>query len=447
MFRFIVDKLVSWTLHNRRAIFIGAAIIIIASIAGLFRIKAEGFFLQDVSEKSKVRKDLVFYEKNFNGIIPLEIMVTKKQVSETIYDTIISEKTPLSEEDTIVSYDTLIVTRREASGTSVTSMPTLEKINALQDTLATYALFSHSLSIIDAMKFARQAYYNGSPRFYELPTQNNLTSNDARAANFLQNSQQKSLSENRFIDPTGSITRITVQMEDIGSDSMPKLLSELQPKIDSIFSPEAYDVSLTGTGIVSLAGYNYLIKSLIGSVLLALVLIAIIMGLQFRSGKVLFLTLLPNLIPLIFTAAIMGYFDIELKPSTVLIFSVAFGIAVDFSIHFMAKYRQELVRHSFNVHETVLVSLRETGVSMLYTYIILFFGFIIFSFSEFEGTKNLGILTSITLTVALLTNLLLLPSIIMYYDKNLEATHRKKYMKGRSTYADLINETNPENKK
>lgn len=446
IFRYIIDKLITWTMHNRRAIFISATVIVIASIIGLFKIKAEGFFLQDVSEKSKVYKDLVFYENNFNGIIPLEIMVAKKQIHETIYDTIISEKIPLSEEDSIITYDTLIVNRRESSGISITSISTLEKLNALQDTLASYPQFSHSLSIIDAMKFARQAYYNGSPRFYELPTQSNLTSNDSRAAAFLKNSQQKSLSENRFIDPTGSITRITVQMEDIGSDSMPELIAELQPKIDSIFNPEAYDVSLTGTGIVSLAGYNYLIKSLIGSVVLALILIAIIMGLQFRSGKVLVLTLLPNLIPLMFTAAIMGYFNIELKPSTVLIFSVAFGIAVDFSIHFMAKYRIELVRHSFNVKETVLVALRETGVSMLYTYIILFFGFIIFAFSEFEGTKNLGILTSITLTIALLTNLLLLPSIIMYFDKNLEATHRKKYQKGKGNYADLINENNKESK-
>lgn len=441
-FRFIIYKLVTWTVHNRRVIFTGFAIVIVASIIGLFKIRAEGFFLQDVSKKSKVYKDLVFYENNFNGVIPLEIMIAKKQVNTTVTDTIISEKTPLSEDDTLITYDTLKVTRRDNSVAGITSITTLEKLSALQDTLAQYPQFSHSLSIIDAMKFARQAYYNGSPRFYEMPSQQNLTSNDAKAANYLKNSRQPSLSENRFIDPTGTITRISVQMEDIGSDSMPKLIAELQPKIDSIFDPKAYDVSLTGTGIVSLAGYNYLINSLIGSVSLALVLIAITMGFQFRSGKVLILTLLPNLIPLLFTAAIMGYFNIELKPSTVLIYSVAFGIAVDFSIHFMAKYRIELIRHSFNVKETVLVALRETGVSMLYTYIILFFGFIIFAFSEFEGTKNLGVLTSVTLTVALLTNLLLLPSIIMFFDKNLEATHRKKYKKSKGTYADLINETN-----
>lgn len=447
MFRYLINKLTTWTMHNRKPIFIVSILIVLGSIAGLFRLKAEGFFLQDVSEKSKVRKDMVFYENNFNGIIPLEIMITKKPYSQKVFDTIISAKTPLSEEDTIITYDTLIVSRTEVSGTKVTSFNSIEKIKRLQDTLAQYPQFSQSLSIVDALKFARQAYYNGSPRYYDLPSQENLTSNDARASTFLQNSQQKSLTENRFIDPTESITRVTVQMEDIGSDSMPKLLAELQPKIDSIFNKKEYNVSLTGTGIVSLAGYNYLIKSLVGSVLLALILIAIIMGMQFRSGKVLILTLLPNLIPLIFTAAIMGYFNIELKPSTVLIFSVAFGIAVDFSIHFMAKYRQELIRHSFNVKDTVLVSISETGVSMMYTYLILLFGFIIFSFSEFEGTKNLGILTSITLTVALLTNLLLLPSIIMYFDKNLEATHRKKYQKGKGTYADLINESNPENKK
>ncbi|MFN3939173.1 MAG: efflux RND transporter permease subunit [Chitinophagales bacterium] len=445
-FSFIVDKLIIWTMHNRAPIFIVSLLIVMGSIVGLFRLKAEGFFLQDVSEKAKVRKDLMFYEKNFNGIIPFEIMITKKPVYAKVNDTIISAKTPLSEDDTLVTYDTIIFSRTELTGGKITSFSSLEKIKRLQDTLAAYSIFSQSLSIIDAMKFARQAYYNGNPRFYDLPDQSNLTSNDARAGNYLENTEQRSLSENRFVDQSGMITRVTLQMADIGSDSMPKVLAELQPKIDSIFGVDAYDVSLTGTGLVSLAGYNYLIRSLIGSVILALLIIALIMGLQFRSGKVLILTLLPNLIPLIFTAAIMGYFRIELKPSTVLIFSVAFGIAVDFSIHFMAKYRQELVRHSFKVKETVIVSLRETGVSMMYTFAILFFGFIIFAFSEFEGTKNLGVLTSITLTVALLTNLLLLPSIIMYFDKNLEATHKKKHMKGKSTYADLINTSTQETK-
>ena len=133
--------------------------------------------------------------------------------------------------------------------------------------------------------------------------------------------------------------------------------------------------------------------------------------------------MVPNTIPLLFTAGLMGYLHIAIKPSTVLIFSVAFGIAVDNAIRFLAKYQQERKQLNLSQSDAVSRALHEAGISIIYTSIILFFGFIIFVFSGFGGTVYLGLLTSITLVVAMFNNLLLLPSLLLSlesWDKNKE---------------------------
>jgi uncharacterized protein len=417
-------------------------------VPGVLKIHSTGFILDDISHTTDVYKDQMFFESEFNGVLPFEIMITKKPQYARVKDTVIHARMDMHVEDSIVGYDTVFVYRTDTMESKVTGYSTLQRIAALQTVLSEYECFSTSLSILDGMKFARQAYYNGSTRYYALPDFSRLTSNDRKVGDFLQNTGESNLTRNVFTDPSGTKTRISLQMADIGSDSMPKLIAQLRPQVDSIFEKDAYDVSFTGTSVVALEGFNYLIKSLLGSVSLALIIIAIIMTTQFRSARMLMLALLPNLIPLLFTAALMGYFNIPLKPSTVLIFSVAFGIAVDYSIHFLAKYRQELIRHSFDVRETVRTALNETGMSMIYTSIILFFGFFIFTFSDFEGTKNLGILTSVTLIVALFTNLLLLPTLLLTFDKKLEQLHKKRYAKDKPTFADLIqSENGSDNKK
>ena len=447
-FHFIIDKLIRWTFHHNRIVLGAAIALVIFVVPGVLKIHSTGFILDDISHTTDVYKDQMFFESEFNGVLPFEIMITKKPQYARVKDTVIHARMDMHVEDSIVGYDTVFVYRTDTMESTVTGYSTLQRIAALQTVLSEYECFSTSLSILDGMKFARQAYYNGSTRYYALPDFSRLTSNDRKVGDFLQNTGESNLTRNVFTDPSGTKTRISLQMADIGSDSMPKLIAQLRPQVDSIFEKDAYDVSFTGTSVVALEGFNYLIKSLLGSVSLALIIIAIIMTTQFRSARMLMLALLPNLIPLLFTAALMGYFNIPLKPSTVLIFSVAFGIAVDYSIHFLAKYRQELIRHSFDVRETVRTALNETGMSMIYTSIILFFGFFIFTFSDFEGTKNLGILTSVTLIVALFTNLLLLPTLLLTFDKKLEQLHKKRYAKDKPTFADLIqSENGSDNKK
>ncbi|MFK5855189.1 MAG: MMPL family transporter, partial [Bacteroidota bacterium] len=215
------------------------------------------------------------------------------------------------------------------------------------------------------------------------------------------------------------ITRISVQMANIGTNEINSILTDIQPKIDSIFPPSKYDVSLTGTSVVFLKGTNYLVKNLFMSLMLAVLIITILMALIFSSARMILISLIPNLIPQILTAGMMGYFDIPIKPSTILIFSIALGISVDNTIHFLSRYRLQLRHNSWKIRPAVLGALIETGYSMVYSAIVLFFGFFIFTLSSFGGTEALGYLVSFTLVVALLSNLFVLPSLLLTLDKRI----------------------------
>ena len=217
------------------------------------------------------------------------------------------------------------------------------------------------------------------------------------------------------MDSTKTLTRVSANMADVGTLEMEALMADLQPRIDSIFPPARYDVTVTGTSIVFLEGTNYLVKNLAISMTLAILVIALVMALLFKSARMVGIALIPNLLPLLFTAGVMGWTGIPIKPSTILVFSVAFGISVDDTIHFLAKYRQELLSNGWQIREAVLAAVRETGVSMMYTSIVLFFGFLMFALSEFDGTRSLGMLVSVTLLVAMFTNLMLLPSMLMSF--------------------------------
>ena len=299
----------------------------------------------------------------------------------------------------------------------------LQKIAEVQDSMLKHPLFGKPMSLVDGLKFATQAYYNGNPERYRLPRSGGLAPEITFIMTYLQNMDKEVAQTNQgevtssFMDSTRSIARISVQIPDIGSDR----LNELKNALDSIFIPvfpaEEYKVTYTGTSIVVLSGNEFLIDGLISSVALAFVLIALIMAYMFRTPRMLIIALIPNLIPLLLTAGLMGFFKIPLKPSTVLVFSVAFGMSVDYTIHFLAKYKLELARHNWDIPHTVSLTLQETGVSMLYTSVILFFGFITFVVSQFDGTKYMGVLVSITLVASLFANLLLLPALLLTFDR------------------------------
>jgi predicted RND superfamily exporter protein len=228
------------------------------------------------------------------------------------------------------------------------------------------------------------------------------------------------------MDFTRLVARMSVNMADVGSVELPRLIDSLRPHVSELFDTAHYNVTFTGTSIIFLEGSRFIINGLLESIMLAFVLIVFCMLYLFRSWRMLIISLVPNIIPLLVTAGVMGWLNIAIKPSTVLVFSIALGIAIDVTIRFLVNFKQELPLNNYDISATVKQTINETGLSIIYTSLILFAGFMIFAFSEFQGTKALGWLTSLTLVMAMVTNLTILPAMLLWMEKSLQKKARKK---------------------
>jgi len=372
--------------RHRYRVFAVTAVVIVVAFFGVLKLHAITYIVDDVPENSRVKRDLAFFEENFSGIMPLEIVVDAGRKKGVL--------------------------RQEF----------LDKVDKLEDFLNHQKFISKPVSIISMLKASRQAFYNNNPDYYELPTKSDRNF----ILRYFSGDQSESSLLKSFVDKDQQKMRISLKVADIGSIKLDSLLDNVvNAKMDELFHDTGIEAKATGTTLLFVKGNKFLVQNLRKSMILAFIIIAIIMGILFKNPKMIAISLIPNLIPLIMIAGIMGYFDIALRPSTVLIFSVVFGISVDDSIHFLAKYRQELFANNFFVPLAISKSIRETGASMIYTSVVLFAGFIIFSFSEFIGTTMLGVLTSTTLLIAMFANLIVLPALLMVFDdgKRKKDTH------------------------
>ena len=375
-----VAILVKLVQYKRTQIYIVTLAIVILGIFGIFKVKTTGNLTDDLPKDGVLYKDIKFFEQNFSGVMSCEVLVDTKKKN------------------------------------GLMKISVIKKIEQLQLVLDSFPEFSRAISIVDFTKYAKQTFYNGDTSFYTLPNSQEKSWIFSYANN-LQNDNV--LSKNIFTDSLNQVARISMRISDITTPKLDSIMEILQPKIDKIFDSEKYKVTITGASIVFLNGTKYLVRNLFTSLFLVIILIAIFMAWMFNSFRMVVVSLIPNLIPLLLTASIMGYFGIAIKPSTILVFSIAFGISVDDTIHFLAKYRQELIVRKWNIKRSVIAALKETGVSMIYTSIVLFCGFFIFIASEFGGTVALGLLVSITLLVAMLANLLLLPALLLTLEKRI----------------------------
>lgn len=359
--------------NKRINVFIISIISLLFGIIGVYQIDISGSIIEDMPKKSGFFKDILFFDDEFNGIVPIEIIVDTKRKG------------------------------------GATRLSTLKRIDQLEQFIKEIPELSSPISSVSGVKFIKQAYYNGNPNYYKLPT----SQENSFIARYLKNvKESKNLMQN-YIDSTGQFNRVTTFIRDIPTERIEEIEKDLVKEIDKIFPPDRYQVKLTGKALLYLKGTHYLIRNLIISLSLAILLIALFMAYMFRSFKMIVISLIPNLLPLIITAGVMGFSGIPLKPSTILVFSIAFGISVDDTIHFLAKYRQELISSKWKIKTAVYNALRETAVSMFYTSIVLFFGFAVFMISNFGGTVALGGLVSVTLLFAMLANLILLPSLLI----------------------------------
>ncbi|BAO75209.1 efflux RND transporter permease subunit [Winogradskyella sp. PG-2] len=374
-----VDWMERMVRHKKITIYVTALILIIGSMLGINQIKISGSLIEDMPQDKQFFKDIRFFEDEFNGIMPLEIMVDTKRKK------------------------------------GVMKLATLKRIDQLEELIEETPELSRPISVVSLVKYSKQAYYNGNPKYYQLPT----SQENSFILSYAKNSSSDVELLKNFVDSTGQYARITTFMKDIGTDKMERIQENLQNKINKVFPKERYEVTMTGKALVFQKGTKYLVRNLIISLSLAIFLISLFMAYLFRSFRMIIVSLIPNLLPLLVTAGLMGYLGVPIKPSTILVFSIAFGISVDDTIHFLAKYRQELQANHWRIKKSVYAALRETGVSMFYTSIVLFFGFSVFTISSFGGTVALGGLVSITLLFAMLSNLLLLPSLLLSLERNI----------------------------
>lgn len=382
-----LDKLEIWAVGHRKTIYVVTGIVLILSVTGIFRLRSEGYMVDDLPKTDKIYTDLKFFEHNFKGIMPLEIVVDTKR----------------------------------KNGLRANMLQTFAKMDSLSGFIAAKPEMARPLSIVEGLKFARQAYYEGDSVQYGLPTSFDI----GFLAQYLSTKSDDSSSKQStfskvvrsFMDSSRQRTRISVNMADVGSRRLPELIDSIQQKSSSLFDTAHYHVEFTGTTVTFLEGSAFIINGLKESIGWAFLLIAFCMLYLFRSVKILICSLIPNIIPLIITAGVMGWSGVTIKPSTVLVFSVALGIAIDITIRFLVNYKQEMQRSDKTRQEMVIDTIHKTGISIIYTSLVLIAGFVIFCFSGFGGTQALGWLTSLTLVLATLTNLVFLPVLLMSMSK------------------------------
>ena len=386
---------------NRTSVYAVAILLFFASTFGALQIKTSGSLIEDMPKKTGFYEDILFFEKEFNGVMPLEITVD---------------------------------TQRKKG---VMKLSTMKKMDELQTAIEEIPELSKPISILNLVKYSKQAYYNGNPDYYELPTSQEQAFIMSYAKNGAKDSKKNIMKS--YVDSTGQVARITTFMKDIGTGNMGKIEDKLWAKINTIFPKDHYKVVMTGKALVFEKGTKYLLDNLVSSLLFAVFLISLLMVFMFRSFKMVVVSLIPNLLPLMITAGLMGYFGIPLKPSTILVFSIAFGLSVDDTIHFLAQYRQELTRNNWKIKKSVFATIKESGISMFYTSVVLFAGFSVFMLSDFGGTVALGGLIAITLAFGMLSNLMLLPCLVLTLNKSLANEQEFKEPK-----IDILNPTEKE---
>jgi predicted RND superfamily exporter protein len=380
-----VKSFMDWILrnvkYNRFSIYVVAVSLLVISIIGIYKMRISGSIIEDMPKKEAFFQDIIFFEKEFDGVMPLEIMIDTKRKK------------------------------------GVMKLSTLKRMEELEQAIDEIPELSKPISVVNLVKYSKQAYYNGNPDYYELPTSQEQSFILGYAKNATKDSKENLMKS--YVDSTGQFARITTFMRDENGDAIPKIEAEIRKEADKIFPKSQYNVSITGKALIFQKGTNYLLDNLLSSLIFAFFLTALLIGFMFRSFKMILVSIIPNLLPLLLTAGIMGFFDIPLKPSTILVFGIAFGLSVDDTVRFLAQYREELKKNNWRIRKSVYATFTDAGLSMFYTSIVLFFGFSVFMLSSFGGTIALGGLISLTLLFGMLSNLMLLPALVLTLNKTL----------------------------
>ncbi|MCP1385980.1 efflux RND transporter permease subunit [Runella salmonicolor] len=387
---FFLKKIDGWVHHRAPVIYGSVAALLIVALVGLTQIKNTGFMADNLPQNSPLLNDLDFFKRYFKGVMAFEINIDTGRPGRVL-------------------------------------MPqTLTKINLLQKEFAQCPEFTKPLSVVEATKFIYQGYRDGDSKYFVVPDALELSKLAEYAGNFKSNDNRLS----SFMDSTRRYTRVSFQIKDVGTHRIAALCALLQPKIDSLFNidtstgkqvekEERYEAKITGSSVVFSKGNDYLLQNLVESTLLVIVLIAILMVVAFGHWRLILIALVPSSLPLVMTAGIMGFGEIPLNAATTLVFSITFGLSSSSIVHFLTMYQDEFRNNKKSVSEAISTTIQFAGISMFYNAIILFAGFVIFTASSFRETVALGILVAITVLMGMLSNLILLPTFLLWMNKKL----------------------------
>ena len=473
----LINFIIKISQYNRPAIFIVSGVIIAISIYGLTKIKATGNITGDLPKNDQILLDVKFMEKHFGGSIPFEIMVSYKEPGRLFKNTTLERIELVQKEfekDTLFSrsispVDFVKVVNMSYYGNNPDKYTLISSRDKLRlkkyiDNFSMTNANGGGLSLKELLdtntctiRIRSQMKDLGS---YEVADKVALLKNKVDDILNPDKKQieiyfKKAENNKKYVDSIlysysnvyNSLTEILAKNNNslqVKFDSDPEFVKsyygkkDFLPKLRKAIDNEYFDVTFTGTSVVASEGTQYLVNNLFSSLAFAILSIGTLMAILFRSWRMVLISMLPNLVPLVFTGGIMGFFGIPLKPSTLLVFSIAFGISVDDTIHFLAKYRQELKNKEWDIRECVIIAIRESGLGMFYTSIILFCGFSVFMFSQFGGTQALGLLISITLLIAMITNLILLPSLLLTLNKFIMTkSFKEPYFDAYTEYSDI----------
>lgn len=387
-----ISNFLSWVKFNafnrKRTIYFWTIAITVVGSIYIIKLRPLSYMVDDIPHSARVYQDLEFFQRNFRGVMPFEVVVTTNEPGYA------------SEPEAII------------------------KVNSFQKAMKRFTELSKPMSIAEVVSFANQTVNEDDPAQYRVPSVLDLANLQSYFPDRKPGGKRTVI--DGMIDSTKTKLRISYQMRDIGSVAMDTLVTDVKQIAENIFPKDKYQVNITGTSAIFLKGNSYLYQSLMSSTLWALLIISLCMGLLFPSIKMIIISVIPNLLPLFITGGLMGFFGVPLKPSTILVFSIAFGITVDATIHFMTTFRRHLLHGNMSMREALSDTIMEVGLSMIYTVVALFAGFMIFIFSGFEGTQSLGWLTAVTLMTGLAANLFLLPALLLTFEKSLNPKEEMK---------------------
>jgi len=369
----IMRNVLFWILRHQKTIFVTSCLLVALSIIGIYNIKVNNILLEDLSDRVKIKQDFYFFEKHYSGVRPLELAVEIKNKNKTVWDYDIMKQ--------LNSVDEFLKKEYQAGFMYSPAMLTKTINKALNDESSGEGVFPNQED-------------------YE-PIKKQLMSN------------KKNKDIKRIITIDGHYARINGKIADVGSIVINERNRKFQEFLKHNINQQDIEIKITGAAHLIDRNNEYMVNNMIQGFLFSIVVIAILTYFLHRSWKMVIVFILPNFIPLLIIAGIMGFAGIELKAATSLVFSIAFGVATDDTIHFISRLKIEL-----GYGKSLLYAFKrtyfETGKPILLTTFILMGGFVSLMISDFQSTFYFGFLICITIIIAVIADIFLLPVLLFW---------------------------------